>query len=262
MHKKENRQAQTRPNMDQRQALLAYKQHRPYLPGQPIAINIKCPLPNCQGDDSAGRFMLECTHPDVKKQHIARHDTLMRMLIRAFTRGKHGSHYLIADVGTMDKLKDIGVHSKRVPTFILPDSHLPEANHKHKDCRADDNRHKMRPDMMVVEMTEREQRSYLPHDASTGRALPHLSATMPNGRRRKITIVEGGYCRDTSYLEKLEEKGQQHAKLEDALRTFGYEVKSVTYICGCTGSLFRSNSASMRELGIESTDATTQGQDT
>ena len=113
----------------------------------------------------------------------------------------------------------------------------------------------MRPDMMVVEMTESEQRRYLPHDANTGQTLPHLPANMPNGRQRRITIVEGGYCRDTSYLEKLEEKGQQHAKLEDALRTYGYKVKSVTYICGCTGSLFRSNGASMRDLGIESTVA-------
>ena len=60
----------------------------------------------------------------MKKQHIARHDAMMRMLIKGFTKGTKGSHYLIADVGTADTLKDIGVHSKRVPKFVSPDSHI------------------------------------------------------------------------------------------------------------------------------------------
>ena len=50
----------------------------------------------------------------MKKQHIARHDAMMR---KEFTKGSKGSHYLIADVGTVDTLKDLGVHSKRVPKF-------------------------------------------------------------------------------------------------------------------------------------------------
>ena len=70
--------------------------------------------------------------------------------------------------------------------------------------------------MMVVEMTEREQWKYFPHKANTAQIMPNLPATLPNGQARKITVVEGGYCRDTSYLEKLEEKGQQHARLVEA----------------------------------------------
>ena len=61
-------------------------------------------------------------HADMKKQHIARHDAMMRMLIKEFTKGTKGSHYLIADVGTADTLKDIGLHSKRVARFMLPDT--------------------------------------------------------------------------------------------------------------------------------------------
>ena len=45
-----------------------------------------------------------------------------------------------------------------------------------------------------------------------------------------VTIVEGGYCSDVSYLEKVKEKGQQHAKLEEALRLYGYNATSLTYI--------------------------------
>ena len=60
-------------------------------------------------------------HPDMSKQYIARHIKAMRTVIQAFTKGQCGSHYLIADVGKIEGLKDIGVHSKRVPAFVLPD---------------------------------------------------------------------------------------------------------------------------------------------
>ena len=74
--------------------------------------------------------------------------------------------------------------------------------------------------MMIVEMTDTEQHTYLPHGIDTGSRLPNLQCTMPNGKARKVTIVEGGYCSNVSYLEKVKEKGQQHARLEEALRLF------------------------------------------
>ena len=46
------------------------------------------------------------------------------MLINEFTKGSKGSQYLIADVGTVDTLKSIGVHSKRIPKLVLPDAHI------------------------------------------------------------------------------------------------------------------------------------------
>ena len=62
-------------------------------------------------------------HPDMSKQYIARHDKAMRTVIQAFTKGQCGNHYLIADVGKTEGLKDIpiGVHSKRVSAFLLLD---------------------------------------------------------------------------------------------------------------------------------------------
>ena len=67
--------------------------------------------------------MLKCTHADMKKQHIARHDAMMRMLVKEMTNGTKGSHYLIADVGTVDTLQDLGVHSKQVPKCAARLSH-------------------------------------------------------------------------------------------------------------------------------------------
>ena len=105
--------------------------------------------------------------------------------------------------------------------------------------------------MVIVEMTDTEQHTYLPHDIDTGSRLPNLQRTMPNSKARKVTIVERGYCSDVSYLGKVEEKGQQHARLEEALRLYGYDVTSLTYICGCTGSQYHSSNDTIRMLGIK-----------
>ena len=100
-------------------------------------------------------------HPDMSKKYIARHDKATRTVIRAVTEGQCDSHYLIADVGKIEGLKDISVHSKRVPAFVLPDRCLQargldptvERGFLQGPGGAADTRSKMRPDMMIVEMT-------------------------------------------------------------------------------------------------------------
>ena len=49
----------------------------------------------------------------------------------------------------------------------------------------------------------------------------------------------------------INEKGQQHAKLKQALRLCGHDVTSSTFICGSTGSQNHSNNDTIRMLGIE-----------
>ena len=56
---------------------IAFKRRMPYMPGQPIARDTRCPL--CRGDDSQGHIFGSCMHPDMSKQYIARHDKAMRM---------------------------------------------------------------------------------------------------------------------------------------------------------------------------------------
>ena len=113
----------------------------------------------------------------------------------------------------------------------------------------------VRPNAMMIEMTEDEQRLYLHHDASTEAALPNLPPTMPDGTTRKISIAEMGYCSDTRYLEKLQEKEMQHSALEDALKNYGYNVTVLTYIMGFGGSLYTSNMKALKTLGIDGTAA-------
>ena len=61
--------------------------------------------------------------------------------------------------------------------------------------------------MMIVEVADTEQHTYLPRNTDTGSTLPYLPATMPNGRARTVTILEGGYCSDVLYLEKSRKRG-------------------------------------------------------
>lgn len=52
-------------------------------------------------------------------------------------------------------------------------------------------------------------------------------------------MVEGASCSDVSYLERPRRKHSNvlsWRKLEEALRLYGYNVNSLSYICGSTGS--------------------------
>ena len=196
----------------------------------------------------------------MKKQYIARHDKAANLLFRSVIKGRQGGSYMIGDFGKIEELKEIGIHSKKIPSFVLPDHIIEVAAPDYGDCAAaltcgDPSRHKMRPDVMVVEMTDKERQQYLPHDARTGEELPELQATLPNGQARKVYIVELGYCNDTRYLEKLQQKETQHLALETALRTHGYKVTTLTYILGYYGSTFKSNLETLKVLGIENAAA-------
>ena len=213
---------------------LAFMRKQAYLAGDGIARDRACPL--CRQEDSGGHILGACLLKDMKTQYIARHDKAMRAVVQAFTKGRHGGFYLIADVGHLEGLKEIGVHSKRVPAFVLPDRYLhnrgadPGVERGLLQRGEADSRSKMRPDMMIVQMTAAEQQTYIPHDDTTGTAMPTLTARLHNGRARRIWIVEDGYCSDTRYEDKLKEKEGQHQALQTALEDHGYQVSTLPII--------------------------------
>ncbi len=239
---------------------MAFKRHMSYMPGQPIARDTRCP--HCRGDDSQGHIIGSCMHPDMSKQYIARHDKAMRTVIEAFSKGQCGSHYLIADVGKIEGLKDMGVHSKRVPAFVLPDRCLqargldPTVERGFLQRGAADTWSKMRPDMMIAEMTTAEQQQYLRHDDDSGSRLTTLTPVMPNGDPRSIKIVEGGYCPDTRYEEKQQEKEAQHKALEEALKDYGYNVTTLPIDIGQSGSQYHTTFHALAKIGIEQQQCT------
>ena len=74
---------------------------------------------------------------------------------------------------------------------------------------------------------------------------------MPNGRARRIWIVEGGYCLDTRHEEKLQEKEAQHTALEVALKMYGDDVTVLPIILGVSGSIYKTTKHAVGQLGIE-----------
>ena len=95
----------------------------------------------------------------------------MRSVVQALIEGQWDSHYLIADAGDIEGLKDLGVHSKKVLLVVLLDVYKQGGldfmlGRGFVQRGAADTWSKMRPDMMIVEMTKAEQQQYLRHDTS------------------------------------------------------------------------------------------------
>ncbi|KAL3132038.1 hypothetical protein ABBQ32_008656 [Trebouxia sp. C0010 RCD-2024] len=162
---------------------LAFMRKQAYMPGRGIARDSHWPL--CRQADSGGHILEGYLHAHMKKQCVARHDKAIRAMVQAFNQGRLGTYYLIPDVGRLEGLKELGVHSKRVHTFCAPDRYLqsrglePQVASGFLQREEVDNRNSMRPDMMIVEMTASEQQTYIPFDDdTTGVTLPTLPATI------------------------------------------------------------------------------------
>ena len=194
-----------------------------------------------------------CQHKDMAGSYIARHDEAMRKVIKATLKGQQGNNYIIADVGRLPELQRLGVHSKRIPAFVLPDefddTSGSEQQAKGAASDAQSHRDKIRPDIMTVEMTPAE---YQQQKLQSG--MHQLSPIMPTGHARKVWIVEGFtqvYCSDVSYVDKLHEKQQQHQRLEASLRAYGYDVSRLPILLGFYGTIPFSAVEAVHTLGIE-----------
>ena len=153
--------------------------------------------------------------PTFKAMYI--HDLAMRLTLKAISKGNHGGYHTIADIGRAELIEDMGVNAKRTPTWLLPNSCLLVAGMEPTD------RHRIRPDIMLTEMTHLELMRY----NAEGMEHPELSTTIssrrPLGsrdgtetRRRKVWVFEGSYTADVRHRGKKSEKELQHAQLMHA----------------------------------------------
>ncbi len=204
------------------------------------------------------------THPwglwahSKKSLYISRHDEAMRKVLRAINRGKQGSYLKIADIGRDKLINDLGVVSKRIRAWLIPDHTLQQVG------LSADQRHKLRPDVMLIEVTQQEQAQYTTqgdhellsgtiqgatrtmrdeHDAS--QPLPQTS-----NRVRKIWVIEGGYTSDTRHAEKVQEKKEQHRTLLQALEVQGFDTKLAILTLGVGGTLYKPTKDALRDVGI------------
>ncbi|KAL3144207.1 hypothetical protein ABBQ32_003988 [Trebouxia sp. C0010 RCD-2024] len=100
----------------------------------------------------------------------------MRKLLKQVLSGKHGAHYTIADVGTLEGLQQLGVHNKRILAFIFKDDDLPTQDTydcTHEEQTRTHERDKLRPDIMLVEFTDIEREACM-----AGEEMPLLNATI------------------------------------------------------------------------------------
>lgn len=74
----------------------------PYFCGGPIATNDACRL--CGQPDSGSHMLRGCSHPEMKKQTVFRHDEAHRLTLKGIIKGKSGSFLIIAMVGETEKL--------------------------------------------------------------------------------------------------------------------------------------------------------------
>jgi hypothetical protein len=66
-----------------------------------------CPL--CKDADSIGHILGSCTHSEVKRVYISRHDKASRTIMREIQNGSAGNFYCTADVGTAVVMEELGL---------------------------------------------------------------------------------------------------------------------------------------------------------
>ena len=97
---------------------------------------------------------------------------------------------------------------------------------------------RMRPDLLLFERLE---------GAGPLDSLEHASER----RMCKVHVVEVGFCMETAYTTKYQEKHAQHQQLIIHLREAGYadvELHLLTF--GSTGGMFHLTAQHLKQLGI------------
>ena len=132
---------------------IAFQQQRPYFPGLRIPRSDK--YPHCGQADLGGHILGIVAA--FKVMYIAHHDQALRLILKSIAKGDHGGYYTIADIGRAELIEDMGVSAKRIPPWLLPDSCLERADIDPAD------RSRLRPDTMLVEMTQSKCMGYKRH---------------------------------------------------------------------------------------------------
>ena len=97
-------------------------------------------------------------------------------------------------------------------------------------------RFKLRPDILLVKREPRKR--------SRGASRANLPGT------QTIWIIEVGYCSDTRYREKLQQKMEQHTVLKTILLSKGHTVRYLPIILGNAGCTYKSGEQALLDLGI------------
>ena len=198
-------------------AKIAARMNRPYMGTHGPPSTGLCPL--CQRADSATHILGEC--PAHKALHIQRHDATGRCILKHMRKGAHGGFFMLADVGSMDKLATYGITHKRIPQWMMPAG--AEA-----------------PSRFDIAMIHKRELDI------------HEGITPAHGTN--LTAIEIGYRSDYDPdLTKLAEKRMQHAPTCDVLAQH-YIMDYQVWDIGHTGMIPKRLRAQATRLGVTNVD--------
>ena len=162
--------------------------------------------------DTPGHILGSCSHPDMQKIYISRHNKAVRHIQRRLQLGSLSGNFTVMDACATSCLPP-GVYSTRLPKWLFSPSF------------DESTRVRLRPDILIIEgfplTTFREHQ-------------PDLEALNPAGlafladlrHHAKIHIIEVGYTSDTSYADSLSRKQSQHNHLASHLLSAGWTLAS------------------------------------
>jgi hypothetical protein len=91
---------------------------REHLLGCSVPMNLcRLPILRCRLAMSCA-FLGEC--PAHKALHIQRHDATGRCILKHMRKGSHGGFFMLADVGSPEKVASYGIILKRIPQWMMP----------------------------------------------------------------------------------------------------------------------------------------------
>ena len=189
------------------------------------------------------------------KSYIAGHNEAGRLIIKAITKGTSGNNVFNADFGTQENLQAMGALVTRLPPWLAQETTI---SNMHQDgeerdrttyllgITAQEERLKMRPDIMMVDLTTNNFSR-----APKKRKADSEQATIKDMiGQKKITILEIGFVVDTRY-DKYKAKIQQYRSLCQILGKEGLEVKLYPIILKKQGSVFNCFEAAMSAVAVQ-----------
>ena len=125
----------------------------------------------------------------MKAMFIERHNIAARMILKLLLEGSHGECYTLADVGSTNRLGDLGTLDSRLPNWLISDSELLCEGL----CRE-----ALRPDILIT--------TAQPPLPSEQNMHMHESGLVCSAAGKTVWIVEVGYCAATHHHDKILEK--------------------------------------------------------
>ena len=185
----------------------------PYRTANGICTTGLCPIcsflsPGSTSRDTAGHILGECSHPKLAACYVSRHNAAVCLIQSAIDHGDLGSCFTIMDATSLRNLP-LGIHSTRLPRWLLPDVDPVTRN-------------KLRPDILLIQGLSPASYSGKHNllDACDCDTLAHLHSTCV------IHLIEVGFTSDASQADSLYRKRSQHTFLVRLLLAAGWKVYS------------------------------------